>query len=73
MATSFVGSTKEKKCKKPHRNKPTSKKYKKYSIDGEKIKKSKICSRCGPGIFLAAHKNRLSCGKCHYTEFVEKK
>ncbi|MDD1745947.1 MAG: 30S ribosomal protein S27ae, partial [Candidatus Methanoperedens sp.] len=25
--------------------------------------------RCGPGVFLGEHKNRLSCGKCGYTEF----
>ncbi len=65
MPTSFGGTTKEKKGKKPHKNKPTSKKYEKYS-DG---KKGKVCPRCGPGIFLAVHKDRLYCGKCHYTEF----
>ncbi|MCZ7405861.1 MAG: 30S ribosomal protein S27ae, partial [Candidatus Methanoperedens sp.] len=25
--------------------------------------------RCGPGVFLGEHKNRLACGKCGYTEF----
>ncbi|MCD6403782.1 MAG: 30S ribosomal protein S27ae, partial [Nanoarchaeota archaeon] len=24
---------------------------------------------CGPGVFLAEHKDRFSCGKCGYTEF----
>ena len=69
MPTSFGGSTKEHKGKKPHKNKPTSKKYSKYEADG---KKAKVCPRCGPGIFLATHKDRLYCGKCHYTEFTAK-
>jgi ubiquitin-small subunit ribosomal protein S27Ae len=69
MATKKGGSSGDKKGKKPHKNKPTSKKYKHYTIDGESIKKSKSCPRCGPGVFLAQHKNRLYCGKCKYAEF----
>jgi small subunit ribosomal protein S27Ae len=68
MPTSFGGSSKEQKGKKPHKNKPTSQKYKKYA-DG---KKGKNCPRCGPGIFLALHKDRVHCGKCNYTEFTSK-
>ncbi len=30
--------------------------------------KKRACPKCGPGTSLAEHKNRLSCGKCHYTE-----
>lgn len=30
--------------------------------------KNLTCPKCGPGIFLAAHKDRLSCGKCGYME-----
>jgi len=56
-------------AKRNRKNKPTSKKYKFYSMDGEVIKREKICPRCGPGIFLAKTNNRLYCGKCHYTEF----
>ena len=59
----------EKKGKKPHKNKPTSTKYKHYT-DGKK--KSKECVKCGPGIFMANHKDRFSCGKCGYTEFAGK-
>jgi small subunit ribosomal protein S27Ae len=66
------GATGERKGKKPHKNKPTSKKYKYYKIAGNNIKREKSCPRCGPGIFLANHKNRLHCGKCNYTEFVTK-
>ena len=64
----------EKKGKKPHKNKPTSKKHKFYTIEGDNVKRAKYCPRCGPGIFLADDKKsgRLYCGKCHYTEFSKK-
>lgn len=62
-----------KKGKKPHKNKPTSKKYSKYKVEGEKISRSaKFCPRCGPGIFLMNSKGRKYCGKCHYSEFEGK-
>ena len=63
----------EKKGKKPHKNKPTSKRYTHYKSDGSSFKRSRMCPRCGAGIFLANHGNRLHCGKCNYTEFLEKK
>jgi len=62
-----------KKGKKPHKNKPTSKKYTKYKIDGDSIKRERFCPRCGPGIFLMNAKDRFYCGKCHYSEFLSKK
>lgn len=31
-------------------------------------KKGKNCPKCGPGVKLAEHKERLSCGKCGYFE-----
>jgi small subunit ribosomal protein S27Ae len=62
-----------KKGKKPHKNKPTSKKYLKYKIEGNTIKRGKTCPRCGPGIFLMEADNRVYCGNCHYTEFNGKK
>ncbi|MFA6022641.1 MAG: 30S ribosomal protein S27ae [Candidatus Pacearchaeota archaeon] len=61
-----------KEGKKPHKNKPTSKKYTKYIISGNTIKRGKTCPRCGLGIFLMEAKDRVYCGKCHYTEFVSK-
>jgi small subunit ribosomal protein S27Ae len=74
MATTKGGATGVKKGKKPHKNKLTSKKYSHYKISGDKIlKTNKNCPRCGPGVFLADHKTRMYCGKCHYTEFIEKK
>ena len=44
-----------------------------YKIEGDKvIRVNKTCPKCGPGVFLARHKNRLTCGKCGYTEFLNK-
>lgn len=41
-----------------------------YEIEGEKvIKKRKECPKCGPGVFMAEHSDRRSCGSCGYTEF----
>lgn len=60
------------KSKRKKVNKPTSKKYKFYKIDGEEVKREKSCPRCGPGIFLMKAKDRLYCGKCHLTEFLSK-
>ena len=62
--------SREKKGKRPHKNKPTSKKYALYKIEGDKTTKNKNCPRCGPGVFLAKNQGRLHCGKCHYTEFT---
>lgn len=70
MATKKGGASGDKKGKKEHRNKLTSKKYSHY-VDGKA--KKKHCPRCGPGTFLAEHKGRVTCGTCHYTEFEVKK
>jgi small subunit ribosomal protein S27Ae len=41
-----------------------------FKVEGDRITRvRKYCPKCGPAIFLAEHKNRLSCGKCGYTEF----
>jgi len=43
-----------------------------FKIDGDKASKTrKICSRCGKGTFMAAHKDRHTCGKCGLTEFIQ--
>ena len=40
-----------------------------YEIqEGKIVRKRRFCPRCGPGVFLAEHKDRYSCGKCGYTE-----
>lgn len=62
-----------KRGKRPHKNKPTSKRYSKYQVDGDSVKRdAKFCPRCGPGIFLMQAKDRVYCGKCHYSEFKSK-
>jgi len=61
------------KGKKKHKNKPTSKKASKYTVEGNKIaKRARTCPRCGPGIFLAVSQGRSYCGRCHLTEFDKK-
>lgn len=64
-----MAEQKASKGKKKHKNKPTSKKYKFYKIDGDKVSRERNCPRCGPGVFLANSGGRLYCGKCHYTSF----
>ncbi|UCE80343.1 MAG: 30S ribosomal protein S27ae [Methanobacteriota archaeon] len=45
-----------------------------FSIEDGSIKRTKKhCPKCGPGVFMAAHKDRTSCGKCGYTEFLKGK
>jgi ubiquitin-small subunit ribosomal protein S27Ae len=45
--------------------------YNFYKVEGDKITRTKRdCPRCGKGTFMAQHKNRLTCGKCGYTEFM---
>ena len=41
-----------------------------FKVEGQNVNRTrKHCPKCGPGVFLAEHKNRVSCGKCGYTEF----
>lgn len=41
-----------------------------YEVTGSGISKKKpVCPKCGPGVFMGTHKDRVSCGKCGYTEF----
>ncbi|MDI6859974.1 MAG: 30S ribosomal protein S27ae [Methanocellales archaeon] len=45
-----------------------------YDISDNTLKRMRqICPRCGDGVFLAEHSDRLACGKCGYTEFKSKK
>lgn len=50
-----------------------SKKWELYEAKDKIIRKNKHCPKCGEGVFLAKHKDRLNCGKCGYTEFTSKK
>ncbi len=63
-------------AKKQVKNKKPSQRWKMYEIkDGKLIRKNPTSPKEGPGIFMAVHKNRKTCGKSGYTEFkkVEKK
>lgn len=47
--------------------------HKLYQVSGDKVqRKNRSCPKCGAGVFLAEHKDRASCGKCHYTEMKRK-
>ncbi|MBW2997648.1 30S ribosomal protein S27ae [Candidatus Woesearchaeota archaeon] len=60
-------------AKKKKKKKTSSKKYKMYEASGSELKrKNKFCPKCGTGVFMAQHKDRMTCGKCSYTEFTGK-
>ena len=40
---------------------------------GTLARKTTTCPKCGPGVFMAKHKDRASCGRCSYTEMAAKK
>ncbi len=47
--------------------------FKFYELSGEKLaRKKRDCPRCGKGVFMAEHSDRSTCGKCGFTEFVQK-
>jgi len=49
---------------------PSISKY--FKIDGDKLTRiKKNCSRCGKGVYMSEHKDRLTCGKCGLTEFKQ--
>ena len=54
------------------KNKIPSQRHTKYKISGDKIERAPFCPKCGPGVFLAQHKDRKTCGKCGYTIFEKK-
>lgn len=57
---------------KPKRERVRTKRYEFYESEGDTVDRlKKSCPRCGPGVFMADHGNRLACGKCGYTEFKQ--
>ena len=55
--------------KKVVKRKKTSQKWKLYNLEASKLnRKNKTCPKCGKGVFLAEHKDRLTCGNCGYME-----
>jgi small subunit ribosomal protein S27Ae len=56
---------KQKKPKKPNQV------WKIYEKKGEAVeRKNKTCPKCGPGYYMAKHKDRVTCGHCNYMEKV---
>ena len=44
-----------------------------YDLEGEKVKRKNLfCPKCGPGVFMASHKDRNTCGKCGFTTWKNK-
>ena len=40
-----------------------------YDTKGDALVRThRTCPKCGPGTFLAEHKDRRSCGRCGYSE-----
>ncbi len=60
-------------AKKQVKNKVPSQRWKMYSIqDGKLVRKNPFSPKEGPGMFMAVHKDRVTCGKSSYTEFKKK-
>jgi small subunit ribosomal protein S27Ae len=40
-----------------------------YEVSSDGIKKkNRQCPKCGPGTYMANHKDRMTCGKCGFME-----
>jgi small subunit ribosomal protein S27Ae len=76
LVISLEGGAKGKKKKKD--KKPIKKKHKKrkvklailryYKVEGDRVNRIRqMCKVCPPGTFIADHKDRLYCGRCHTT------
>ncbi|MEM0367018.1 MAG: 30S ribosomal protein S27ae [Candidatus Nitrosocaldus sp.] len=47
--------------------------WKYYMVEDDRIKRvRRECPRCGRGVFMAEHSDRVTCGRCNYTEFKRK-
>ena len=43
-----------------------------YKVEDGRLERLRAsCPKCGAGVFLARHSNRVSCGRCGYTEFAK--
>ena len=55
------------KIQKPPRNKN---KGPMWTVEGGTVTRNrKSCPKCGPGVFMAEHYDRMHCGRCGYTKF----
>ncbi len=67
------GAKKDSKGKKGQVKKEGKKLGDLYNISGDKIeRKNRNCPKCGPGMFMGKHKDRVVCGKCQYVEYQSK-
>ena len=58
-------------AKKPKKKSKPMQLWKLYKGNGDSLsRKNQFCPKCGPGVFLASHKDRQTCGKCGYMEKV---
>jgi len=61
------------KEKQPKQKTPRVAKKDYFKVEAGKVSRTrKHCPKCGPGVFMGEHENRVSCGKCGYTEFKKK-
>ena len=61
------------KGKKKRSERPRSKKWEAFKIEGNRlVRVKKICPKCGAGVYLAQHSDRESCGKCGYAQYNKK-
>ncbi len=65
---------KERKGKKEKKKNTKQPKSALYETKGESVeRKRRNCPKCGPGVMMAEHRDRVHCGKCGYTEFKQRK
>jgi small subunit ribosomal protein S27Ae len=72
--TTTAPAPKPSAARKPKAKKKSTPIYKFYPVkSGAVTRLRKECPRCGRGVFLAEHKDRLTCGKCGYTSYKKAK
>lgn len=43
-----------------------------YKVENDKVTRLRpTCERCGPGYFMANHKDRYTCGHCGFTRYKQ--
>ena len=63
-------TTKPKGKKKPKVRKKEKGAYTRYKVDDTRLTRLRpYCERCGPGYFMADHKDRFACGHCGFTRY----
>ncbi len=61
---------KERKGKRERKKHPKHLKSTLYEAKDSGVeRKARFCPKCGPGVFMAKHRDRVTCGKCGYTEW----